>query len=121
MSIDQMRKPEEIEAELDRIRARMDATLEEIEHRLTPRAFRILAATNALLRFAADMEAQLFVHLVLFTPAVNQRPDTNEKIRRDAHASSSDAVRRNAFTASEVFSQAAVSTPSCRRPAGVRR
>ena len=37
MSIDQMRKPEEIEAEHDRIRARMDATLEEIEHRLTPR------------------------------------------------------------------------------------
>lgn len=37
MSIDQMRKPEEIEAELDRIRARMDETLEEIEHRLTPR------------------------------------------------------------------------------------
>ncbi len=37
MSIAHMRKPEEIEAELDRIRARMDATLEEIEHRLTPR------------------------------------------------------------------------------------
>lgn len=37
MSIDQMRKPEEIEAELDRIRAKMDATLDEIEHRLTPR------------------------------------------------------------------------------------
>jgi len=36
MSIDHMRKPEEIEAELDRIRARMDATLDEIEHRLTP-------------------------------------------------------------------------------------
>lgn len=37
MSTHQMRKPEEIEAELDRIRARMDATLEEIEHRLRPR------------------------------------------------------------------------------------
>ncbi|HKQ23002.1 MAG TPA: DUF3618 domain-containing protein [Burkholderiales bacterium] len=37
MSIDHVRKPEEIEAELDRVRERMDATLDEIEHRLTPR------------------------------------------------------------------------------------
>ena len=37
MSLDQMRKPEEIEADLDRLRAQMDATLDEIEYRLTPR------------------------------------------------------------------------------------
>jgi len=37
MSLDQMRKPEEIEADLDRLRAKMDATLDEIEYRLTPR------------------------------------------------------------------------------------
>jgi len=37
MSLDQMRRPEEIEADLDRLRAKMDATLDEIEYRLTPR------------------------------------------------------------------------------------
>jgi ElaB/YqjD/DUF883 family membrane-anchored ribosome-binding protein len=37
MSIDRLRKPEEIEADLDRVRARMDATLDELERRLTPR------------------------------------------------------------------------------------
>ena len=37
MSLDQMRKPEEIEADLDHLRAKMDATLDEIEYRLTPR------------------------------------------------------------------------------------
>lgn len=37
MSLDQMRKPEEIEADLDRLRTQMDATLDEIEYRLTPR------------------------------------------------------------------------------------
>ena len=37
MSLDQMRRPEEIEADLDRLREKMDATLDEIEYRLTPR------------------------------------------------------------------------------------
>jgi hypothetical protein len=37
MSLDQTRKPEDIEADLDGLRAKMDATLDEIEYRLTPR------------------------------------------------------------------------------------
>lgn len=53
MSIDQMRKPEEIEAELDRIRARMDATLDEIEHRLTPREL-IRDGIDSVARFEAS-------------------------------------------------------------------
>ena len=52
MSIDQMRKPEEIEAELDRIRSRMDATLDELEHRLTPREL-IRDGIDSVTRFDA--------------------------------------------------------------------
>jgi len=37
MSIAANRTPEQVEAEIDRIRARLDATLSEVEHRLTPR------------------------------------------------------------------------------------
>jgi uncharacterized protein DUF3618 len=37
MSLAANRSPDQIEAEIDRIRARLDATLSEVEHRLTPR------------------------------------------------------------------------------------
>ena len=54
------RTPEEIEGEIDRIRARLDATLDELEHRLTPRelirngigALSGLEASRYVVRFA---------------------------------------------------------------------
>lgn len=46
------RTPEEIEVEVDRIRARLDATMDELEHRLTPREL-IREGIGTLSRFEA--------------------------------------------------------------------
>jgi len=57
------RTPEEIEGEIDRIRARLDATLDELEHRLTPREL-IRNGIGALSGFEASRYAVRLAGLV---------------------------------------------------------
>jgi ElaB/YqjD/DUF883 family membrane-anchored ribosome-binding protein len=57
------RTPEEIEGEIDRIRAKLDATLDELEHRLTPREL-IRNGIGALSGFEASRYAVRFAGLV---------------------------------------------------------
>jgi len=57
------RTPEEIEGEIDRIRARLDATLDELEHRLTPREL-IRNGIGALSSFEASRYVARFAGLV---------------------------------------------------------
>jgi ElaB/YqjD/DUF883 family membrane-anchored ribosome-binding protein len=53
MNAEGKRTAEDIEAEINHVRARMDATLEEIEHRLTPREL-IREGMNSLSRIEAS-------------------------------------------------------------------
>src|SRR5687768_14615751 len=92
------------------------------ERRLTTRILGCNPTTDAFLGISLEMESDFVVQLPFFRLPEEHRADAHHGIGEEAHGvSSSVRVRRNALTASDAFSQASVSMPSCFRPAGVRR